>query len=561
VAAAAFLLAACLGAVERKGADGRVVLSANSGSQLPLIERQEGVMKEISGRFAMTAAITMAGLVFAPAGHADQTNAAALLARATAVMDPAHQLRQLAGVQSRALVTSNDVVEFDHADAPYLQAGVSRVSATEDVIGDRRLVEESVVGASEAAGPRTRSLLHGDLQQTDSVAAGRPAVTTLLEAPAAWRTGELIHLLVLAGQAGDLAEAADVSLHGIPQHVLTFHDGVYPVKLYLNAETALPSAAEVTLTANRAVSSDIAWDGWGDLTDRTEWMNYDLADGVRYPLQSDVFRNGVHLRTVVRAEVHISRKPYDEGIFAMEASSGPVMRLRADEVALAQPIRQAPDPKKPIAEIAPGIVQIPGSWYSTIVRQPDGLVIIDAPISPGYSRRVLDEAARRFPDLPVKAVITSTAFYWHIAGIREYAARGIPIYVRDRNVDVVRALLAAPHTLAPDDLARSPSAVPVIRPVSAATHIGQGTHAITVFPITHGEQPMLMSLIADAHLLHTAEMVQPLGPQASLLFPEALVELKLSVRDAGVPTQGLRMIGMHMSPTPWTELDKRLAQP
>jgi len=49
-------------------------------------------------------------------------------------------------------------------------------------------------------------------------------------------------------------------------------------------------------------------------------------------------------------------------------------------------------------------------FNAVYVRQDDGLVIIDAPISAGYSRRVLDEAARRFPGMKVKALITSTSW-------------------------------------------------------------------------------------------------------------------------------------------------------
>jgi hypothetical protein len=88
--------------------------------------------------------------------------------------------------------------------------------------------------------------------------------------------------------------------------------------------------------------------------------------------------------------------------------------------------------------------------------------------------------------------------------------------------------------------------------------IGKGTHAIVLLPIRYGEQPMLMTWIGDAHLLHTAEMVQPLGPHGSLLFPESLLELKHSVHESGISTQSLRIIGMHMSPTPWSTVEETL---
>jgi len=187
-----------------------------------------------------------------------------------------------------------------------------------------------------------------------------------------------------------------------------------------------------------------------------------------------------------------------------------------------------------------------------LVRQEDGIVIIDAPISSGYSKRVIEEARRRFPGLPIKGAITSTAFFWHIAGVREYAANHIPIYVRDANRSTVERILNSPHTLVPDDLSMHP-VHPVIRPVSERTVIGHGKNAVVVMPIWLAAEPMLMTYIPDAHLLHTGEMIQPLGPNGSMLYPESLLEIRDSVLYAKLQVD--RLIGMHMSPTPWSVLE------
>ena len=45
-----------------------------------------------------------------------------------------------------------------------------------------------------------------------------------------------------------------------------------------------------------------------------------------------------------------------------------------DEMPLGRPDR--PDPGN-----RPSVVQTPGSWYTTLVRQEDGIVVIEAPIS------------------------------------------------------------------------------------------------------------------------------------------------------------------------------------
>ena len=145
-----------------------------------------------------------------------------------------------------------------------------------------------------------------------------------------------------------------------------------------------------------------------------------------------------------------------------------------------------------------------------------------------------------------------------MAGVREYAARGIPIYGRDRNLPILRALLAAPHTLAPDSLSRK-AARPVLRSVSGRVRIGSGRNALEVMPVRYGEQPMVMTWLVDARLLHTGEMVQPLGPGGALLFPESLLEVDRSITEAAIPTADLRLIGMHMSPTPWSVLAPAIA--
>ncbi|KRF02084.1 hypothetical protein ASG87_11410 [Frateuria sp. Soil773] len=506
--------------------------------------------------YAIPLALALAGAALPPRSHADDTGARALVARALAAMGHGHDLHKLASIQSSAVTVSYDIVENDHLGAPYPFQGAARETIVDDLKGNRRLLVDAPVDAAAPAAPRSvRTLLSRDLQRTEYLSGGKPVRSAALPAPPGWETDDPIRATLLAEQAPDLARAPDVTVHEALQHVLTFHHGATPVRLFIDAATGLPSATEAVVSMNRATSSDVAWNAWGDLVDRTEYMIWDLAGGRRYPTQWDSFRNGVHLRTTVRADVRFDA-PLAPSLFAMQTNDAP-SRTGVDELALGQPVSMAPDPKKPIAEIAPGVVQIPGSWYSTLVRQDDGVVVIDAPISAGYAARVLDEAARRFPGVPVKAVVASTGFYWHVAGIREYAARGIPIYARDRNVPILRALLAAPHTLAPDRLARAPRPA-TIRAVSARTAIGTGRNALVLWPIDEGEQPMLMTSLPSAHLLHTGEMVQPLGPNGALLYPESLFELKQAVRRAGLDTDGLRMIGMHMSPTPWTALEQTL---
>jgi hypothetical protein len=446
-----------------------------------------------------------------------------------------------------------DVVEFDHADAPFIFQGVTKSLTVYDLRGRRRVNDDVRVGSDDASPTsRVRTLVTPSEERIDRFVHDRLVTTVRRGPPVAWGIEDPISALLYAEKAADLALEPEVSPHGIPQHVVSFHIDRFPVRLFLDVSTGLPSAVEVVRVQLRADGSDIAYNAMGDLNDRIEWMNYEVFDGVRYPVQADFYRNGVHLKVVSCNDLHIDDTA-EARYFDVPQTDAPMSTATVDDLRLGQPVQQAPDPKAAMAEISPGIVQIPGSWFTTIVRQSDGLVVIDAPISASYSRKVLDEAARRFPGLPVKALVTSTAFYWHVAGIREYAARGIPIYARDRNIPVIRALLSAPHTLSPDTLSMHPVS-PILHPISKPTSLGHGRNAIVLYPVSDGEQPMLMTSIPDAHLLHTGEMVMPLGPNGALLQPESLLELKHSVDKTPIVTQGLMMIGMHMRPTQWSAL-------
>lgn len=500
--------------------------------------------------------------LFSAAAHAATTSspdAHEIVSESMAAMGWKHDLHKLQSSRAQAEIVTFDVVENDHAGTPYYLRGTARATIIDDLRNDRRSSVTTPPRSRFAqSAPSTRSILT-HAANVVTTGSGEKARTQALGAPPSWETHNPIRALLLAERAPDLVRDPDTVLHHAPQHVVAFHHGRYRVRILVDAETQLPSATEAAIALHRADSADIAWNAWGDVAERTEYLNWRLVQGLRYPLQWDVYRNDALMRIVSMSHVEFD-VPLHAAQFALpkkarEAANQP--SLYADDLKLGQPVPRAPNPGRPIEEIAPGIVQIPNSWYVTLVRQDDGIVVIDAPISAGYSKQVLAEAARRFPDLPVKAVITSTAFYWHIAGVREYAAKGIPIYVRSRNLPIMRDLLAASHTLVPDDLARHPGK-PIIRSVSGRTVIGHGKNAIVLWPIRFATQPMLMTYIPDAHLLHTAEMVQPLGPNGSILFPESLIELDHSVHYAHIPTDHLTLIGMHMSPTPWSAIGQTL---
>lgn len=503
----------------------------------------------LRGRLLLATLLTglLAALVGRPATAADTENARAhkLVAQSLAALGAGRDLRETRSLTATVRQVTYHLADGDHPDAPYAadfgEANITLDLATGRVITTvkQSLATQESVTATTLATP--------ELQRMTVAANGQPLQSRVVAPEPDFDLAEPLMALRMAYANKDLRLGPPTLLHGVRADVVRFQHRGFPVRLLLGTDSHLPLALE----ARMVMPSNIVWNARGDLTDRFDWMNWTLASGVRYPYQWDHFRNGDLLRTTSVTALAVDQ-PLDAATTLtpddLKALDEPGRR-NVDELPLGRPDR-------PITEIAPGVVQIPGSWYTTLVRQADGVVVIDAPISDGYSRQVLAEAARRFPGLPVKALITTTGFGWHIAGIREYAAREIPIYVLDSNAALVRARLTAPHTLAPDALAKHP--VPLhLRRVSGPLRVGQGATGLVVYPIRGATSQMLMVHLPQPQILHTAEMVQPLGPNGAFLFPESLLELQQAVQQAGLSVK--TMIGMHMSATPWSALDASIA--
>lgn len=458
--------------------------------------------------------------------------------------------RDLSGLRSMELKVRNAIshlADTDHSDSAPWIVDYEDSDWIEDLRGNRRLETSNSVRAS---GDKAQSMILStpQLVQASGTENGVPDPLRADAAAPNWELANPIRSLVIAAAAPDLRLLGTAIVHQVPADVVGFTWNGFPAKLFISRESRLPMAVESLIT----LPGRIAWASRGDLLDRTEWMNWTLVNGIRFPTQWDTTRNGSALQTTTvlaaRLDVVLDEKTLtpDPEAAAQLLLPG---RKNVDDLALG-------DPARPISEIAHGVVQIPGDWYSTLVRQRDGIVVIDAPISNGYSAKVMAEAARRFPGVPIKAVITTTNYFWHTAGLREYAARGIPIYALDHNARVVRDLLHSPHSLAPDAYSKS-SRKTALHLLAGPTMLGAGENKLLLIPVRRAFGQMLMVYFPDHRILHTAELVQPLGPGGALLFPEYLQEVTDAVHDAGIVPK--TMIGMHMGPTPWSMVAEAIA--
>jgi hypothetical protein len=357
-------------------------------------------------------------------------------------------------------------------------------------------------------------------------------------------------VLLTALAAADLRLEPDTVLQSVPQHVVAFTWKAAPVRLFLNVYTSLPTAVEW----KRAYPSDGFWSIWGDVTTRVYYSLWWLyPGGIHYPRQWDTVRNDLPDRVLTISDLTLNPEfPADE--FAIATDVRASFAKRANSTVDDRPLGL---PNQPAVEPAKDVVYIPGAWNTTLVKQSDGIVVIEAPISSGYSAKVMSEAERRWPGVPIKAVISTSDSWPHIAGVREYVARGIPVYALDLNLPILQRLVDVPRTSFPDLLAKSPRTAD-FHPVSGKTILGDGPNRLELYPL-RGEtsERQMMVYFPEHKLLYGSDPFQK--DQSGLYFyPQTVWELKHAVEREKLQVDLFFM--MHMGPTPWSDLDKAAVQ-
>lgn len=348
-------------------------------------------------------------------------------------------------------------------------------------------------------------------------------------------------LLLTARAASDLHAMPEETQQRVPQQVLAFTWAGKPLRLFLNRWTHLPTMLEVVQDDPMGV--------WGDVVERRWYAYWTLeTGGLMYPRQTSVERNGQPF-TDDTVQVLKIDEAADESKFAI-----PENVKTAFASAPPRPSGWAGlqlDESKAVA-VNDWIVQLPGGFNVLLVRQPDGLVIIEATTSSAYSSAVLAAAEKRFPGVKIKALVTTSDAWPHMAGIREYVARGIAIYPLDWNVPILTSLIQSKRTFSPDTLQQQRKA-PVFRPVSGRTVLGAGETRLELIPVRGetGERAMLV-WFPGAHLLYSSDLIQR-SRAGGFFMPEMLTEVQAAVQRENI--DGIeRVIGMHLAPTPWADV-------
>ena len=468
-------------------------------------------------------------------------SASDLLHAALAAMGGEDKVRALKGLHTEALVVRNMLEESERPEGPYILEN-NQVEEWRDLSHNnwKRTMKMHVAALPEFG---TTEIVSDGAAASGSdghfIAGSGDQLQTATESMNL--SPERVLLNGLA--ASDLHRLPDLVLQNVPHHEVEFSWRDSPVRIFLNAETHLPTAVEWVT----AYPYGIFWSIWGDVTTRVYYSLWWLQDGFHYPLQKDVVRNGLpdFTETILKVE-------FDPALAADAFAISPEVRTQFRARA-SQTVDQRTPGFEKVSELAPGILFVAGSWNTTLIRQEDGLVVLEAPISSGYSAKVVEFAQTKFPGVPIKAVITTSDSWPHIGGVREYVARGIPVYVLDRTVPLMDRFLRAPRTKFPDSLAEAARTAD-LRAVSGKTTIGTGANRLEIYPL-HGEtsERQMMVYFPEHKLLYGSDPFQQLE-DGKFFYPQTVSELLSAVEREHLSVE--RFFMMHIGASPWTMVTK-----
>jgi len=501
-------------------------------------------------RFALTLILALLLSASTTASSYAQSSAEDILQAALDAMGGQERLESVTSLRFTGAGYQNALEQSERPEGPYLTQyqlrtelrDVSNHAVRQHTI-TRSLWQPQGASLTFIHADGMYAMARGEVQRPYPPTFGRDIRDALLTSPE--------RVLLHAHASDDLRAEPDVMLQGMRHNVLAFTVEDIPMRVYLHAYTHLPTAVDYERPSY--------FDVWGDATYRVLYSLWQLEEnGIRYPHQWDTEHNGFPYRSFTIMDLELNPgAPADSFAIAEETKTAYAQVLNRPgfrDVELGQQLGQ---PGRPAAELAEGIIEIPGAWDVVLVEQADGIVIVEAPISSEYSEQVLAEAKRRFPGKPIKGVISTSDAWPHIGGVRPYVASGIPIYVLDLNLPIIQRLIDAPYASQPDRLEQE-RRLPNFQAVSGRIQLGEGPNRLELYPIRgEGGERMLMVHFPGHNLLYGADLVQR-QRDGTFFMPQYLSELVEAADREGLTVENA--FAMHIGVTAWSEILDAIAE-
>ena len=341
-------------------------------------------------------------------------------------------------------------------------------------------------------------------------------------------------ILQTALAAGGLKCESEVLLQKIPHDVVSFHYRARPVKIFINKNTHLITAVEIIgeyKTNNYHV--------WGDIPARIYYSMYSMEkNNLVYPHQMDIYLNGEASENIMLLSLEQNVELTDNLKFP-DAAKDLLVKYYGKDLSSSLAADKAIKEEE-------GILIIPGSWYTTIIEQEDGLVILEAPISSKFADQIQELALKLFPGQKIKSVVSTSSAWPHVGGLRPFIAKGIPVVHSELNSALLNKIAAADFTTNPDKQQKLRKKIKSV-PVSEKLLFGKGQNRMVIYPLnSEASEGMMMVYFPEHKLLYTTDLVQNLDFASQPLFREYAHEILQAIEREQLEVE--KIYGMHLSP-------------
>ncbi|MBE7172501.1 MAG: MBL fold metallo-hydrolase [Williamsia sp.] len=275
------------------------------------------------------------------------------------------------------------------------------------------------------------------------------------------------------------------------------------IELVIDPATHLPSRARIPESDYLLgdVSFEIAYE---------DWVN---TSGARYPSKLSFTLHGKKIKSEVLTNIVLNpalpannfslQVPYerlaynyDEGNLGIYASQW-YHRLFAGGIGLDQPLNNGAlvldkfdlsTFGMPSQMLGPNLRLIgrpDASNWAAAINTSTGILVVEAPLNPGWTRSILNAVHTAFPGKKIIGVVSSHTHYDHFGGIREMAQEAGTVYVGKGGTLFADSVFNSKHTLLPDKL--SLNATPVaVKEVTGITSVDNGAVKIHLLKTKNG---------------------------------------------------------------------------
>jgi glyoxylase-like metal-dependent hydrolase (beta-lactamase superfamily II) len=208
-------------------------------------------------------------------------------------------------------------------------------------------------------------------------------------------------------------------------------------------------------------------------------------------------------------------------------------------------------------EIEPGVYHVTGSTHnSLVIEMNDYIVVVEAPLYEERSKAVIQEINDRWPDKPIRYIISTHAHDDHIGGLRAYAAQGAIIVTSNVSKAVVNEILSAHHMIRPDELQLNKNKVN-LELVSENKTISDNNRSIEIFPVKNSHSnDMLAVYLPKEKILLDSDLYSPRSvPPPFKIYSKELLDF---ITQSGIDVETIA--GTHGTFGPLSDLQKLVYQ-